>query len=93
VFLEATVLLPFGFEAHPKARYPVFLYQGHYHADWATPVPFSEHVPIGSERQRQTRVWAFSVISSSSSTRTVHGRRARMGVWRIVRADEQTKST
>jgi hypothetical protein len=42
-FLEATVLLPWGFDEHPSAKYPMFIYQGHYHADFATPVPFSEH--------------------------------------------------
>ena len=83
VILEATVLLPYGFDEHPEAKYPLFVYQGHYHgcytsnkrmmtqecildmefttfpckfdvpdlffifvclsADFATPVPFSEH--------------------------------------------------
>jgi hypothetical protein len=45
VFLEATLLLPFEFDEHPDAKYPVFVYQGHFHADWATPVPFSENPP------------------------------------------------
>ena len=28
IFLEACVLIPFGFKEHPDARYPLFLYQG-----------------------------------------------------------------
>ena len=47
MYLEACVLLPAGFDdpAHKNARYPVFVYQGHYHEDWATPVQFSEKPP------------------------------------------------
>ena len=83
IFLEACVLIPFGFKEHPDARYPLFLYQGamrvcvcvcacvcmmcsvcavlrtntcvalllpqgHYHNDWATPVPFSETPPAAN---------------------------------------------
>ncbi len=42
VTLEACVLLPWGFKEHPELKYPVFLYHGHYHDDWATPAYFSE---------------------------------------------------
>jgi len=47
IFLEACVLLPAGFDdpAHAHARYPSFVYQGHYHADFATPAAFSEEPP------------------------------------------------
>lgn len=47
VALEACVLLPWGFDdpAHADIKYPTFLYHGHYHDDWATPVGFSETPP------------------------------------------------
>lgn len=39
VFLGAWVLLPDGFDEHPDARYPLVVYQDHYHAGLG-PVPF-----------------------------------------------------
>lgn len=39
VFLGAWILLPDGFDEHPDAKYPVVVYQDHYHAGFG-PVPF-----------------------------------------------------
>ncbi len=38
-YLGAWILLPDGFEEHPDAKYPVVVYQDHYHAGFG-PVPF-----------------------------------------------------
>jgi hypothetical protein len=32
VFLGAWILLPDGFDEHPDAKYPLVVYQDHYHA-------------------------------------------------------------
>ncbi len=45
MYLEATVLLPHGYETHPQARYPVMIYHGHHHRTFATPVGFRETPP------------------------------------------------
>ena len=34
MFLGATVLLPEGFDEHPKAHYPLLVHQGHFEPDW-----------------------------------------------------------
>jgi hypothetical protein len=39
MFLGAWILLPDGFNEHPEAKYPLVVYQDHYHAGFA-PVPF-----------------------------------------------------
>jgi hypothetical protein len=39
VYLGAWILLPDGFDQHPDAKYPLVVYQDHYHAGFA-PVPF-----------------------------------------------------
>ena len=39
VYLGAWILLPDGFDEHPDARYPLVVYQDHYHAGFG-PVPF-----------------------------------------------------
>jgi hypothetical protein len=40
MYLGAWVLLPEGFDEHPNARYPLVVFQDHYHADFAAPIPF-----------------------------------------------------
>lgn len=40
MYLGAWVLLPEGFDEHPDARYPLVVYQDHYHAAFAAPVPW-----------------------------------------------------
>jgi len=44
VYLGAWVLLPDGFEDHPNARYPLVVYQDHYHAGTG-PTPFLTNPP------------------------------------------------
>ena len=44
VFLGAWILLPDGFDAHPDAKYPLIVYQDHYHAGFG-PVPFVTTAP------------------------------------------------
>jgi hypothetical protein len=42
VYLGAHVLLPWGFDAHPEARYPIAIFHGHFPADfggWRTEPP------------------------------------------------------
>jgi len=42
VVLRACILVPYGWHDKPDARYPLMLYHGHYHDDFATPGPFVE---------------------------------------------------
>uniref|UniRef100_A0A7S2RA87 Esterase n=2 Tax=Mucochytrium quahogii TaxID=96639 RepID=A0A7S2RA87_9STRA len=48
IYIDACVLVPYGFDEHPQARYPLMLYHGHFHPDFATPNGFSEHPPDDS---------------------------------------------
>jgi enterochelin esterase-like enzyme len=43
MYLGATVLLPDGFEEHPKAHYPLLVHQGHFEPDWEF---FREQPPL-----------------------------------------------
>jgi hypothetical protein len=45
MFLEAIILLPWGFDEHPNARYPLFVYQGHHHRVLYLPAGFRETPP------------------------------------------------
>ncbi len=45
VELGAIVLLPAGYDRHPRARYPAVYYFGHYASDFAAPVGFLETRP------------------------------------------------
>jgi hypothetical protein len=44
VYLGAWILLPDGFDEHPDAKYPLVVYQDHYHAEFG-PVPFVTTLP------------------------------------------------
>ena len=44
VYLGAWILLPDGFDKHPDAKYPLVVYQDHYHADIG-PTPFVTAAP------------------------------------------------
>jgi hypothetical protein len=44
VYLGAWILLPDGFDDHPNAKYPLVVYQDHYHAGLG-PVPFVTTAP------------------------------------------------
>ena len=52
--LGAWVLLPPGFDEHPRARYPLAIYHGHFSSDWRAGSSFREEPPPpelqGSER-------------------------------------------
>lgn len=45
MYIGAVVLLPPGFDEHPKARYPVAYWQDHFHPTFFTPVGFREAAP------------------------------------------------
>lgn len=45
MYLGAWVLLPEGFDEHPDARYPLVVYQDHFHAGFNAPVPFDTTPP------------------------------------------------
>jgi hypothetical protein len=48
-YLGAWVLLPDGFDEHPDARYPLVVYQDHYHANFGAPLPFLTTPPPSAE--------------------------------------------
>jgi hypothetical protein len=48
-YLGAWVLLPDGFDEHPNARFPLVVYQDHYHANFGAPVPFLTTPPSSTE--------------------------------------------
>ena len=50
VFVNATVLLPRGYEEHPDVSYPVVYYQGHFFED--PPFNFPEAVPADARESR-----------------------------------------
>lgn len=45
IFLEACVLLPWGWDEHADAKYPMVVYQGHYSDDWLVGMGFAEQPP------------------------------------------------
>jgi hypothetical protein len=45
MYLGAWVLLPDGFDEHPDAHYPLVVYQDHFHAAFAAPVPWRTMLP------------------------------------------------
>jgi len=45
MYLGAWVLLPDGFDEHPDARYPLVVYQDHFHAAFSAPVPWVTRPP------------------------------------------------
>lgn len=45
MYLGAWVLLPPGFDEHPDAHYPLIVYQDHYHAGFAAPLPLVTQPP------------------------------------------------
>jgi hypothetical protein len=45
MFLGATILLPAGFDEHPRARYPLMVYQGHFSRTFDVLVGFREEPP------------------------------------------------
>jgi hypothetical protein len=48
IYLGAWVLLPDGFDTHPDAHYPLIVYQDHFHASFAAPVPFDTTPPAAA---------------------------------------------
>jgi hypothetical protein len=48
-YLGAWVLLPDGFDEHPDARFPLVVYQDHYHANFGAPMPFLTTPPASTE--------------------------------------------
>jgi hypothetical protein len=62
MYLGAWVLLPDGFDAHPDAHYPLVVYQDHFHAGFAAPVPFVTSPPeatTGRSRFRNAAGYKF----------------------------------
>ncbi|MFQ5790114.1 MAG: alpha/beta hydrolase-fold protein [Acidobacteriota bacterium] len=55
--LGSVVLLPEGFDEHPEARYPLVVYQGHFHESLYTPVGFRDEPP-GPELTGYDRTYA-----------------------------------
>ncbi len=52
MYLGAWVLLPDGFDEHPKARYPLVVYQDHYHAAFGAPLQFLTTPPPATPQGR-----------------------------------------
>ncbi len=50
MYLGAWVLLPDGFDEHPDARYPLVVYQDHFHAAFGAPLPFATTPPAANLR-------------------------------------------
>jgi hypothetical protein len=51
-YLGAWVLLPDGFDEHPDARYPLVVYQDHYHANFSASLPFLTTLPAPAASTR-----------------------------------------
>jgi hypothetical protein len=52
-YLGAWILLPDGFDEHPDARYPLVVFQDHYHAAMAPTFTSKKPVPEGGRRGSQ----------------------------------------
>ena len=50
MYLGAWVLLPDGYDEHPEARYPLVVYQDHYHANFGAPMPFVTTPPNADKK-------------------------------------------
>ena len=63
VYIGAIVLLPEGFDEHPAAHYPLFVYQSHYSHDFRAVVDWRDTPPTaqmtGRERLRATYAYKF----------------------------------
>ncbi len=61
--LGAIILLPAGWAEHPRAHYPVVIYQGHFQRHFDVPVGFRDHPPDanvhGHEREYQEYSYRF----------------------------------
>lgn len=45
MYISGMVLLPHGWYSHPKAHYPLILYEGHFQRDFAIPIPMRTQPP------------------------------------------------
>ena len=60
MYLGATILLPWGFEEHPEAHYPLMVYQGHFSRKFDALIGFRETPPGPeevSENAKRPGVW------------------------------------
>ncbi len=58
VYLGAWILLPDGFDEHPNAKYPLIVYQDHYHPGFG-PVPWVTTQPADNAPQREKNGYRF----------------------------------
>jgi hypothetical protein len=60
-YLGAWILLPPGFDAHPDARFPLVVYQDHFHPEFGAPEPFvtSQPDPKAPDYDRQMYGYKF----------------------------------
>ncbi len=77
MYLGAWVLLPEGYDDHPDARYPLVVYQDHFHAAFGAPMPFNpisratpKYDPNMVTNSSRTGPQVVSPTSSSSTSRT-----------------------
>ncbi|HEV2710875.1 MAG TPA: esterase [Edaphobacter sp.] len=59
MYLGAWVLLPDGFDEHPDARYPLVVYQDHFHADFGAPLPWVATPPASDADARTVAAYKF----------------------------------
>lgn len=45
MYISGMVLLPHGWHSHPKAHYPLILYEGHFQRNFAIPIPMRSRPP------------------------------------------------
>ena len=58
MYLGAWILLPDGFDQHPGAHYPLVVYQDHFHAAFAAPVPWVTTPPMQTDTHPNPRAAA-----------------------------------
>jgi Putative esterase len=59
MYLGAWVLLPEGFDEHPDARYPLIVYQDHFHAAFGAPLPWVTMQPASRSNPRAAAAYKF----------------------------------
>lgn len=69
VYLGAWILLPDGFDEHPKARFPLVVYQDHFHPTFGAPEPFVTAPPDPKAPDYRQRMYGYEFFQDWTSGR------------------------
>ncbi len=72
VEIGASILLPAGFDAHPKARYPLLIYHDHFSRDFAAPVEFRTSPPDPEAKDSERQQYSYQFYQDWIAGRLPH---------------------